>query len=220
MRVSCLVGLAALLSCGCSVGMKQRLIETALSSDSARPEYLEATLRVMDAHPGYVDELFRMARRHPRTLDRVLANAAADLDEPELARQTAAHLACHPQAITEVFTRTLDEARASDAVKDAIGAAIDARREVAVQVILKDAERARGLLEATVDRLPESEVARRAFLEVMQARAPELLALIADDPATLQAMLRAALPPGLEGVLEVIELPGRRAGSKGKRPAR
>lgn len=220
MRISCLACLAALLSCGCSVGMKQRLIETALSSDSARPEYLEATLRVTDEHPDYVDELFRLARKHPRTMDRFLQNAAADLDDPALAKQTAAHLARHPLAITEVFTRTLDEARTSDAVKDSIGAAIDARREVAVQVILKDAERARTLLEATVDRLPESEAARRAFLGVMQARAPELLALIADDPATLQAMLRAALPPGLEGVLEVIELPGPRASPRSKRPKR
>ena len=214
MRISCLLGLAAILTCGCSVGAKQRLISTALSSDSARPEYLEATLRVMDQHPGYVDELFQVARKHPRTMDRFLANAAADLDDPTLARQTAAHLARHPEAITEVFTRTLDEARDKTEVRDAIGAAIDARRDVAVQMITDDADRAEKLLDATVDRLPDSEAARQAFLQVMQTRAPELLALIADDPATLRAMLLAALPAGLAGSLEVVELPGEASGGR------
>jgi hypothetical protein len=205
MRISCSVALAGLLACGCSVGAKQRLIATALEGDGARAEYLEATLQVLDDNPAYVDELFRLAREHPRTLQRFLANAAAGLRDPDLASMTARQLVENPPGLTEVFIRTLDEAEGRPAAEEAIAAAIAARSATAAGVITRDAEVAEGLLNATVDLLPDRAAARRAFLAVMRARAPELLPLVVSDPETLRAMLRGALSAGLHAPLALLE---------------
>jgi hypothetical protein len=203
--------LATILLCGCGVGAKQRIIATAIDGDSARAEYLEASLRVFDEHPEYVDELFRLARRHPAAMDRFVASAVADLDERRLAELTAGYLARNPPALEEILIRTLDAAEDRPAARAAIGRAIAARRSIAAGIITDDARGAESTLLATVDLLADKPAARRAFLRVMEARAPELAALIAANPPALRAMMRAVFSAGLgvppELLRQVLDLP-------------
>lgn len=65
---------AAILVTGCGAGLKEDLSAEGLDDPDDRTE---------------------QAKRHPRTLDRFIANAARDLEEDELAKPTARHLAAN-----------------------------------------------------------------------------------------------------------------------------
>lgn len=195
-----IAALAAACSVGCTVGAKQDLVDTALEADDARAEYLEATLRVLDKNPAYVDELFGLAMKHPRTLDRFLANAGARLDDEELARMTAKHIATNPEGLRVILEQTLEAAKDDPAARAAIAQAIAARRAIATDIITDDARVAEAILEATIDRLADKPEARLAFLRALQDRAPAIAQLVANNPKTLRALMKALLDVGLGGV--------------------
>jgi hypothetical protein len=202
---------AALLLCGCGTTPKKEAIATALDVDAARPELFEATLRVLDENPTYVDELFRQAMRHPRTMDRFLANAAAHLDDEQLAQMTARNLVQNPAGLHEVLIQTLDAARADPDARASIARAIAERSQLAAGIITDDAEHAEAVLEATINTLLDKPQARLAFLTVMQRRTPEIARIIANNPKTLRSMMKAVLEVGAqeskELVRELIGLP-------------
>lgn len=199
------LSLVALLICGgCGTTPKKELIETALDADQSRPEYFEATLRVLDENPTYVDELFRQALEHPRTLDRFLANAAEHLHEDQLAQMTARHLVKHPDSLHEVLIQTLDAARADPVARATIAQTMAERAQLAAGIITDDADHAEVVLEATINTLQDRPQARLAFLTVMQRRAPEIARLIAHNPRTLRAMMKAVLEVGAEESKELV----------------
>ncbi|HEY0480761.1 MAG TPA: hypothetical protein VGD37_24775 [Kofleriaceae bacterium] len=132
---SCIV-LAALAVAACSARQKAEITETTFENDKQRTEMLEATLRVMDAHPDYVDELFRLSRAHPRTQNRLFANTARAVADPEFADRVAAHLVAHPHGLERIMMATLDAAKTRPEAQQAIVGAMAGRAPVAARYLV------------------------------------------------------------------------------------
>lgn len=182
------VGLA-----GCSIGQKQRVLETAFDGDGSRREYFEATLRVLDENPEYVDELFALASGHPKTMDRLVANTARELADERLARMTARHLVANPASLKQVLVQALDAARPDAKARMAIATAIEERSEIATDVIADRPSAVAASLEGTVKAIADNPAARAAFLGAMQTTSPAISRYLANNPKTLKAMTKALL---------------------------
>lgn len=194
-RRGALAALALLLAC--TIGQKRAAIEkTTEGKPGTRHDLFEATLRVLDDHPEFVDEFFQLARKHPLTLDRFLDDTAAALDEPGLAKKTAAALAAHPAALKQILERTLDAAKDHPKAQDAIAAAMIARPALAARAIATRPEAVQRVSEATIDAVANDPAARDAFLAGMRSRSAEVAAILASDPKTALVVLGAFLKPG------------------------
>ena len=119
MRVRSIV-LVAILGFSCTTKQKTSITDHAFDDDGRRKELMEATLRVLDEHPAYVDEFYEMAKRHHVTLDRFLADTAADLHDPALAKRVAVQLVAHPKGLHQIMISTLDAAQGNRKAMTAI----------------------------------------------------------------------------------------------------
>lgn len=196
-------------SLGCSITQKKSVLETAFSETDRRHEYFEATLRVLDQNPDYVDEFFAQAKAHPRTLDRFVAATARDLHDTRLAKMTAQHLVANPASLKQVLVQTLMAAKPNAKARRAIAAAIEAKIDIATDLISDRPSAVAASLEATVNAIADKPEARAAFLAAMQRSSPTIARYLAADPETLKVMTRALLREAVQDaaftVKEILE---------------
>jgi len=179
------------LSLGCSAAQEKPAIETVLTSPATRQESFEATLRVLDAHPEYVDEFFRLTLKHPSTLERFLDNDARNLENDDLARRTAAHLAAHPAGLYRIMLKTLDAISDKPLAMSAVAKAMMERPQVAAMVLAQREDAIRATLTALVKEVRKNDRARRAFLNGMEENSDPLAKLLADNPRVLGRLLKS-----------------------------
>lgn len=127
--------IASALLIACSTEQKTTISEQAMDDRERRHELLEATLRVLDKHPAYVDELFELAQKH-ESMDRLLANTAKGVKDPQLAERVANHLVANPAGLTQVMIQTLEAAQDKPAAQAAIVEAIESRADIAAAYLI------------------------------------------------------------------------------------
>lgn len=162
------IALAALALSACTTGQKAEIAETTFESDKQRRELLEATLRVMDEHPDYVDELFRMSRSHPRTQNRLFANTARAMANPEFSERVAAHLVAHPRGLERIMMATLDAARDKPEAQQAIVDAMERRARVAARILVDHPDELATVSEAIVRQAIDDPNTRGKMTEILK----------------------------------------------------
>lgn len=96
---------------GCGPARQKPAINAALSNAELRPSTFEATARSLDEHPNWIDEFYKVARKHPKLMHRFLQNAARDLREEALARETGELLSENPDSLQQVLIATVDASK-------------------------------------------------------------------------------------------------------------
>ena len=200
-----LAGALVFSSAACSAGAQKPAIERVMQDERQRAESLEATLRVMDQHPEYVDELFALARRHPPTLERFLQNHAQALEDDELARMTARHLAAHPPGLKHVMIKNLDEISDDPTAMQAVAEAMLERPQVSAMVIARKPEAVRALVTALVVEVRKNAGARAAFVRALQDNREALAQIALENPQVLSALMKAFAAAGAARGKEAIE---------------
>jgi hypothetical protein len=173
-------------------------VDQALADDKLRAEAFEATLRVLDEHPEYVDEFFAASLRHTPTLDRFIFDTAGKLEDENLSRMTARHLASHPAGLRQILIATLDESSNHPAALEANAQAMAARPQVSAMVVTSREETLLLTMRALIDEVMKNPKARAAFLKSLQGNSPELAQLITSNPESLKTLAEALAKAGVE----------------------
>jgi hypothetical protein len=77
-----------------------------------------------------------MSRSHPRTLNRLFANTARAMADPEFSDRVANHLVAHPRGLERVMIETLDAAKNKPDAQQAIVSAMEARSQLAARFLV------------------------------------------------------------------------------------
>jgi hypothetical protein len=189
-------GAVAVLT-GCGAGAQEPAIDTAMDNAKMRRESFEATLRVLDEHPEYVDELFAATLRHPVTLDRFLRNTARELERDEFARYTAKRLLTSPAGLKMTLIATLDEASDDPAALRAMSEAMAARSHLSAIVVVQTDAAIRGNLRYMLREVHKRPEATRSFLVAVNENGDTMAQIIAPNPETIVALLKAFARVGM-----------------------
>jgi hypothetical protein len=165
--------------------------------ESERQSVFEATVKALDARPAIVDEFYAVTRRHPATFDRILANAARDLAEPDLARTTGALLCRHPRSLEQVLVATLDQCQDQPEARAAIARAMEERQLLVARILTDSPSALRATMNRNIDQLQRKPQSQEALLRSMRESSDELAAILARDPKTITVLMQSLLDRGV-----------------------
>ncbi len=184
-----IVVLLGLLVAGCSQSQRKPIIDATLANEAARRESVETALQVLDKHPEYVDEMYLAARKHPPTLNRLEADAARDLKDPEFARSTAAIAVLEPEGVAQALIATTKAAADEPVTIAALDHALTEHASDAIEIVKEDHDAMAALIHAELKAAENDEKARATLLAAIRKDAPSIVNLLAREPTLLRDLV-------------------------------
>lgn len=196
----------------CGAAPTKDTVKTALDAMSReqRIESFEAAASALAVRPKYVDELYRVARANPLTMNRFLYNAARDLDDLALARETVRLLIQNPESLRVVMATLLEAIAGCDGDGDACDAVIEViseKRYILGDLLSDYPDELVKVLNASLEQIAKKPRARTGLRSSMRYSASVVAPILVEDPKTLSILTQAMLDAGLSGseVLKIVQ---------------